>query len=146
MTLVSTGEKLIFALAAPHHAYGAALRVEFPETSSPFKIRIDYETSPTASAVQWLRPEQTAGKSHPYLFTQCQAIHARSMLPCQDSPGVKIPYTASITVPETLTALMSAVATGSTSNSDGTKTYTFEQRVPIPSYLTALVIGALESR
>ena len=55
-------------------------------------IRIEYATAPTASAVQWLSAEQTADKNHPYLFTQCQAIHARSLMPCQDTPVVKAPY------------------------------------------------------
>jgi len=67
------------------------------------RVRVRYETSPDASAIQWLDAAQTSGKTFPYLFTQCQAIHARSMLPCQDTPAVKCPYTASITVPTSLT-------------------------------------------
>ena len=42
-----------------------------------------YSTSPECSALQWLSKEQTAGGTQPYVFSQCQAIHARSMLPCQ---------------------------------------------------------------
>ena len=59
-------------------------------------IAFTYKTSPSASAIQWLAPELTNGGKYPYLFTQCQAIHARSLLPCQDSPGVKTPYTAKV--------------------------------------------------
>lgn len=67
------------------------------------RIRLEYATSSAASGVQWLLPEQTAGKTHPYLFTQCQAIHARSVMPCQDTPANKCTYTAAITVPKPLT-------------------------------------------
>lgn len=35
-------------------------------------VEVTYETSPSASALQWLTPEQTAGKEKPYLFSQCQ--------------------------------------------------------------------------
>ena len=35
-------------------------------------VEVTYETSPTAMALQWLKPEQTAGKKQPYLFSQCQ--------------------------------------------------------------------------
>ncbi|KAJ2558538.1 Leucyl aminopeptidase yscIV [Coemansia sp. RSA 1933] len=86
----------------------------------------------------------TLGKKHPYLFTQCQAIHARSFFPCQDNPSVKISYSASIRVPKPLTALMSAISTSSTDDGDFT-VYSFEQKPAIPSYLVALVVGNLAS-
>lgn len=102
---------------------------------------IDYDTAPSASALQWLTAEQTSGKQHPYLFSQCQAIHARSILPCQDSPAVKFTYNATIHHPPELTALMSAIRV--TSNAGVTK---FQQTVPIPAYLMAIAVGALVSR
>ena len=76
-------------------------------------MAIYYETSPESSALQWLPKECTAGKKLPYLFSQCQAIHARALIPCQDTPAAKFTYDAAITVPEWATALMSAVSAGS---------------------------------
>ena len=60
------------------------------------KIKINYETTQNCTALQWLSPSQTAEKTHPYMFSQCQAIHCRSMLPCQDTPSVKMPYSAEV--------------------------------------------------
>jgi len=98
--------------------------------------------------VQWLKPAQTAGKVHPYLYTQCQPINARSMLPCQDTPSVKTTYTAEVTVPSELTALMSGERLVSEQHPTkaGKMVFRFRQEIPIPSYLVALVVGALESR
>jgi hypothetical protein len=125
-----------------------------PSKGSKVTVKIEYKTSPNSTAIQWLEPRffvlvflsscsQTAGKIHPYLFTQCQAIHARSLLPCQvfvrwkrlfnhlqDAPSVKTPYSASITVPESLTAVMSAVSTSHSDVHDGKRTFHFEQKIP----------------
>uniref|UniRef100_A0A673KKZ4 Leukotriene A-4 hydrolase-like n=1 Tax=Sinocyclocheilus rhinocerous TaxID=307959 RepID=A0A673KKZ4_9TELE len=113
-------------------------------------VEIEYETSPSATALQWLTPTQTAGKKHPYLFSQCQATHCRTMIPCQDSPSVKHTYYAQVSVPRELVALMSALHDGQEPDpSDSSRViYRFRQpvSVPMPSYLIAIVVGALESR
>ncbi|PIK50468.1 putative leukotriene A-4 hydrolase [Apostichopus japonicus] len=112
----SNSEKLKFQLKEPHKCLGTPLEIILPsevqKKDSKVSIKITYKTSPTASAVQWLKPIQTAGKKHPYLFSQCQAIHARSLMPCQDSPSVKSTYDAKVTVPRDLIALMSAERCG----------------------------------
>ena len=74
----------------------ASLQVEGTELS----IRFDYTAGVESSAIQWLDASATTGGQHPFLFTQCQAIHARSLLPCFDSPGVKCTYSATVRVPD----------------------------------------------
>jgi leukotriene-A4 hydrolase len=140
-------------VAPQHDVFGSALHIKVGgdaglKQGDEIIVRVEYETSPSdALAIQWLNASQTAGKKHPYLFTQCQAIHARTMVPCQDTPSVKTPYLATVTVDSALTALMSAVPTGETTSADGKhKTFSFKQAVPIPSYLIALAVGALVSR
>ena len=90
-----TGESLDFTVG-PGGYVGSKLEIRLPNESSRLKIKVVYSTSENCTALQWLPPEQTAGKTHPYLFSQCQAIHCRSMIPCQDTPSVKAPYSAEV--------------------------------------------------
>ena len=94
----SNGAKLDFKLY-PEDYVGSKLEVALPNSNEKIvKIKANYETSPNCTALQWLPPAQTAGKTHPYVFSQCQAIHCRSMVPCQDTPAVKMPYSAEVNI------------------------------------------------
>lgn len=133
------GTDVTFRLGASDPILGEELVVPIkPETKS---VTIEYMTSPGAEALQWLEPQQTAGKKFPFLFTQSQAILARSWIPCQDTPGVRFSYTADVTVPTDLLALMSA-SNPKTKNASGK--YHFEMKQPIPSYLMALAVGDID--
>ena len=133
------GTEVEYSLKPADPELGAALQIMLPKTAS--QVTIDYQTSPSASGVQWLTPEQTAGKQHPFLFTQAQAVHARSFIPLQDSPQVRMTYDATIHTPEELLAVMSASNDPDTAR-DGEYHFTMPQ--PIPSYLIALAIGNLD--
>ena len=116
-------------------------------TEEDCRITIVYATTNKCSALQWLPPSQTAGKQHPYLFTQCQAIHARSLVPCQDRCGVKMTYTATVTVPNWATCVMSALPKSNRKSADGTENiFILDQPVPMSSYLLALAVGDLVKR
>ena len=124
-----------------HSIMGTPLFISLPEDiqdSEQLTLRIDYRTSPRSTALQWLPAELTAGLEHPFLFSQSQAIHARSWVPLQDTPAVRITYTATIHTPADLLAVMSA-DNDPAAERDGT--YEFEMPQPIPSYLLALAVG-----
>ena len=135
--LMNDAEKpLAFELGDTVPFLGRALVVNLtPETKF---ITIYYTTSPDAGALQWLSPEQTAGKKSPFLFTQSQAILARTWAPVQDSPGIRFTYSATIHVPKGLMAVMSA-ENPQQKSSDGI--YHFKMPQPIPAYLLALAVG-----
>lgn len=131
------GETVRFELGTDDPILGRRLRLF---TDRP-RISIEYRTAPDATALQWLDPEQTAGGKQPFVFTQCQAIHARSILPCQDTPAVRFTYEARVTVPAGITAVFAAAP------GDGADGATrFEMPQPIPSYLLAFAAGDLRSR
>ncbi|KAL1513959.1 hypothetical protein ABEB36_003296 [Hypothenemus hampei] len=143
---VDTKEKLKFDLSELVPEYGSKLTIQLPkEDKNNYKIGIDYETDPEATGLQWLSPKATAGKKHPYLFSQFQPTHARSVIPCQDTPGVKAPYTATISAPQEFTVLMSAIRDDTKELHNGKLSH-FVQKVPMPSYLIALAVGVLDSR
>ena len=126
-----------FNLEAADAVLGQALRISLPATATA--VRITYRTTPGAAALQWLAPAQTAG-TQPFLFTQSQAILARTWLPCQDSPGIRFSYEATVRVPAHLLALMSAE---NPQQLNGNGVYHFRMAQPIPAYLMALAVGDL---
>lgn len=130
-----------FILGDADPILGAPLEIALsPEATA---VRVTYATSPGASGVQWLEPSQTAGKQHPFMFTQSQAIHARSWIPLQDSPGVRVTYRATVRTPPALRAVMSAAHEAGPPLGGA---FSFEMRQPIPAYLIALAVGDLDFR
>ncbi|KAI9148535.1 Leucyl aminopeptidase yscIV [Blastocladiella emersonii ATCC 22665] len=150
--LLETEDKAVplkYTVHAREEPFGSPIVIELPApakgTDATAKIRIAYATTSGCTGGQFLKPSQTEGKQHGYFLTQCQAIHARSLFPVQDTPSLKLTYAASITVPAPLRALMSALRTGESTSADGKhRTYTFKQPTSIPSYLLAIAVGNIE--
>jgi len=128
-----------YAMGKDNEVLGQSLTI--PITSDATKVKISYFTSPEAEGLQWLAPAQTAGKEKPYLFSQAQAINARTIAPVQDTPAVRMTYSATLTVPEGLRPLMSA---SQGDLIDGK--YQFDMPQPIPSYLIAIAVGDIKFR
>ncbi len=138
------GASLSFQLGERHPFMGQRLRIE---RDRPVKeLRISYATTPEASGLMWLKPEQTTGGDHPFLLSQCQAIHARSLVPIQDTPRVRVTYGAEVTVPTAMGAVMSAGPAEEIARTDDGKTLRFEMPQPIPPYLLAIAVGDIASK
>ena len=137
--VTSGGKDCAFKLTEKDSILGQGLIIEIEKGAK--QVAIHYQSAPNSKALQWLNPKQTAGKKHPFLFTQSQAILARTWLPCQDSPGVRFSYTAKVQVPAELLAVMSA-ENPTEKNTEGI--YTFKMEQAIPAYLMALGVGNLE--
>ncbi|GMF19549.1 unnamed protein product [Phytophthora lilii] len=141
----------------PFTSFGEALEVEIPDElahASAFELTIRYETDPESPGVCWLEKEQTAGKKLPFMYTQGQEVLNRSFFPCQDSPSMRVTYTASVVVPKELVCVMSAKLCGvedyvpedegeQSEAASKKKKFTFEMKQSIPVYLVAMAVGDL---
>ena len=136
------GKALQFALGNEDKILGRPLTV--PLAPATQGIVVNYHTSPDAAALQWLSPSQTAGKQHPYLYSQGEAILTRTWIPTQDTPGIRQTYSARIVVPKPLRAVMSAeqLTPDGVDVPDGRR-FEFRMNEAIPPYLIALAIGDL---
>jgi aminopeptidase N len=127
------GQPVNFEIGEEKEFLGSPLKINVKSDSK--KVAIHYTTSPGAEALLWVDGEK------PFLFTQSQAILARTWIPCQDSPGLRITYNANVKVRKDLLALMSA-DNPTSKNESGIYSFRMDQK--IPSYLIALAVGDIE--
>lgn len=130
------GKETSYYLTDKNESFGSGLSI--PVKPGDTLVSIEYATGQQATALQWLAPSQTAGGKLPYLFTQCESIHARSLLPCMDVPAQRITYHAQIETPRGMMAVMSA-QNPQALNPKGK--YEFTMEIPVPTYLIALAVG-----
>ena len=132
-------EETEFSFGLTSERLGTPLIIAMPGEAD--SVEIDYQSAPTALGLQWLDPEQTAGKRHPFLYSQAQSIQARSFVPLQDTPGIRITYDATVRTPPELRAVMSA---DNDPHAQMNGVFRFTMPQPIPSYLIAIAVGDLE--
>ena len=139
VTLGDDEKETKFELGAATEFHGKPLHITIEPNTT--KVNIYYNTTKDAVALQWLKPEQTADKKKPFVFSQGESVWSRTWIPCQDSPGIRFTYNAKVTVPKDLLAVMSAV---NPQKKNDTGVYTFKQDKAIPSYLMAIAVGDIE--
>lgn len=139
------GKPLKWTVGAEDPYKGAPLTIAIGKAR---RIVITYSSRPDARALGWLPPELTAGKRKPYLFSQGQAINNRSWIPTQDSPGIRQSWSASITVPADLVAVMSGerLTPEGEAAGEGLRRYRFRMDRNVPPYLIALAVGDIGFR
>jgi len=130
-----------YMMDKPDPEKGQALRIAL--ANQPQKVRVYYRTAPTASALQWMTPQQTMSGKRPFMFSQSETIDARSWAPVQDTPAVRFTYSARVDAPSGLRVVMSAE---NDQNATGQGGWKFKMPQPIPSYLLAIAIGEIEVR
>ena len=136
-----SGEPLTWKVGARDPNLGSPLAIALrPDTK---RIVVRYQSAPDAGALQWLTPQQTAGKRHPYLFSQGQAIENRSWIPTQDSPGIRQSWEATIRVPAGLTAVMSAPRSAEPITQGGESLFKFRMPHSVAPYMIAITVGDL---
>ena len=139
VTLGDDEKETKFELGKEVEFHGKPLHITIEPNTT--KVNIYYNTTKESIALQWLKPEQTADKKKPFVFSQGESIWSRTWIPCQDSPGIRFTYNAKVTVPKDLMAVMSAV---NPQQKNETGIYTFKQEKAIPSYLMAIAVGDIE--
>jgi len=136
-----SGQPLEYKVGAADPKLGSPLAVALrPDTN---RLIIKYKSAPDAGALQWLTPEQTAGKKKPYLFSQGQAIENRSWIPTQDSPGIRQSWEATIHVPAGLTAVMSAPKAAEPITQGGESVFSYKMDHSVAPYMIAIGVGDL---
>jgi leukotriene-A4 hydrolase len=134
----SDGNPLKYKLQNADSILGSPLAVLLPDGTE--LVTVNYSTTEKSDGLQWLTPEQNDGRT-PFMYSQGQSILSRTWFPTQDDPAIRFTYNATVTVPEGMVALMSAL--GNPTGRKGGQTFKFTQPNPVPAYLVALAVGDL---
>jgi len=136
------GRALKYTVGAVVADKGAPLTVAIGDAR---RIVVTYTSAPKASALQWLPPSLTAGKAKPFLFSQGEPTNNRSWIPTQDSPGIRQSWSAHLTVPADMMAVMSAnrLTPQGAAAGKGLKRFAFDMPHAVPPYLIAFAVGDL---
>ncbi len=140
------GRELPYTVGSMVEGKGAPLSVDIGPGPERRRLTIQYSAAPGAEALQWLNPEQTAGKAQPFLFSQGQAILNRTWIPTQDSPGIRQTWRARITAPKPLTVVMSGLKQGEPEDLGDRRAFTYAMDKPVAPYLIAIAAGDIAFR
>ena len=152
-SIESNQKQLNYTLNPRHEVMGNQLSINLTKPlriNEEIEVIINYSTTESCTALAWLESNQTTGGDYPYVYSQCEAIHARSLLPCFDTPGVKSTYSAKVT--SKLPVLLSGLRISPSKQKDYKElldvptVYEYDQPIPIPSYLIAVASGKLTYR
>jgi leukotriene-A4 hydrolase len=142
------GKDLPHTIGKAEEGKGSPLAIAIGPGPERRRVVIHYNAAPDAEALQWLAPEQTAGKVHPFLLSQGQPTLNRTWIPLQDSPGIRVTWGARIRVPAPLNVVMSGerlppdiMPAGATH-----RTFRFRMDKPVPPYLIAIAAGDIDFR
>jgi len=91
--------------------------------------------------MSWMTKAQTAGKTMPYMYSQCEDINCRSIVPVQDTPSNKVTYSARVETEKGYVVKMSANQTDIEMVDENTTAAYFLCEIPIANYLMAIAAG-----
>lgn len=133
-----------FHLGKSNPELGSPLFIDLaPSKDGIETVKVEYETTDQSSALQWRVPEKKDGKPRPYLYAAPGPIQARSWIPLQDTPKVRVTYKAFVKTGEGFLAVMGA---GNDPKVKRNGNYNFLMPRAVPTDLLNLAIGDLDFR
>lgn len=127
---------VVFTLGTADDILGRALTI--PILPNTQKVRVLYETTDASDGLNWAEPAQTFGKQQPMLYSLSQSIYGRTWFPQQDTPAIRVTYSADIQTPANMVAKMSA---SNAPSAVPAAQHHFDMHQPVVPYLIALAVG-----
>jgi leukotriene-A4 hydrolase len=118
---------------------GSALVIELPRSNKPTElIKIDYETTDDSDGLMWIDPKQNPGHAKRFLYSRSAALSARTWIPMQDTPQVRVTYSLRLHTPPEMQAVMSGERDPKVK---ARGEYLFNMAKPVPADSIALAVG-----